>query len=109
MTQFSPEAHALLSGSFMGQGNRITYGMRENVPSEKAAAALQELTDAGVLVRVVAPTGAVSYGLSQYGKDMDRSPPGDNFEEKMRFIKEHGRFSLSVPNPDLQSGHTPGM
>lgn len=103
MTQFTPTAHAVLAVVFRNPNTKLNFEMKRSVPNAQAQSALDELTAAGVLDRVDADTGAVSYALTEAGKAMDRTAPGADFNEKTNFLRQHGKFSLTAPNPDYRA------
>lgn len=103
MTQFTPTAHAVLAGAFPRPNAVVNFDMHRSVPSPQAQSAFDELVGAGVLERTEADTGAVSYALTEAGQAMDRTAPGKDFREKINFLRQHGKFSLSAPNPDYRA------
>ncbi len=91
------QAHALLASLWMNPKFTLRFGMVESVPSDEAQAALDQLCEAGVLQAKSEPSGAVVYSLTSYGKQWDRRPPGETDEDRMDFVREHGRFPMVKP------------
>lgn len=94
MDGLSDTAKAFLGSLWVNPRFGLRYAMVENVPSEQAQAALDELYEAGILARKREPGGAITYVLTDRGVSMNRKPKGG-----MAFLKKHGSFPLSVPRP----------
>lgn len=90
----SNDARALALGSFI-RGGRLTYRMEKYGPSPRAAAALAELEQAG-LIRQESNLDGVTWRANTELLDYDPDEIAGN-RNALAFMLNHGNFNLMEP------------
>lgn len=90
--KLSIEAKAMLLGSFLNPNSTLTFRNEKSEASPKARSGLQDLEEAGYLLRTTEGK-AETFRLTEAGKALDRRKvEGD----PLTFMQEYGNFPIAV-------------
>lgn len=89
----STEAKVMLLGAFLLPKAKLTMRNEISVLSDKAKKGLDELVSCG-LVETAATGIAVTYSLTEAGKNFDRRSIA---RDPFKWMDEHGRWPIAVP------------